>query len=238
MHKRHAPAFKSAPMNSHWNDQTKKNNYNVVLTANKLKYNPTYQTRAYGRKQTALYGFVLFLLFYSSSPSCKTGRGVSIGVQTPRCHINYYTREWLEPSLSLEYHERKRGLQNANWTLQMYWQSMVDMFQRVPAGVNRTHASFLNALAALKKEKGGKRERERKESWRGLGAWMLAWSWMPQPTKRNYTIYCPPPSPLHMHRAHTQNWRRQSHSNKVGWKQCAIIVRYERGEINREIYWK
>ncbi len=168
MHKRHAPAFKSAPMNSHWNDQTKKNNYNVVLTANKLKYNPAYQTRAYGRKQTALYGFVLFLLFYSSSPSCKTGRGVSIGVQTPRCHINYYTREWLEPSLSLEYHERKRGLQNAKWTLQMHWQSMVDMFQRVPAGVNRTHASFLNALAALKKEKGGK-ERGRKGKLEGAG---------------------------------------------------------------------
>lgn len=148
----------------------KKQLYNVVLTANKLKYNPAYQTRAYGRKQTALYGFVLFLLFYSSSPSCKTGRGVSIGVQTPRCHINYYTREWLEPSLSLEYHERKRGLQNANWTLQMHWQSMVDMFQRVPAGVNRTHASFLNALAALKKEKGEKeRGRERKVG----GGWVL-----------------------------------------------------------------
>lgn len=225
MHKRHAPAFKSAPMNSHWNDQTKKLLYNVVLTANKLKYNPAYQTRAYGRKQTALYGFVLFLLFYSSSQSCKTGRGVSIGVQTPRCHINYYTREWLEPSLILEYHERKRGLQNANWTLQMHWQSMVDMFQRVPAGVNKTHASFLNALAALKKEKGKKeRGRERKVG----GGWVLeCWPDLECLSQlREITQFiAPPPSPLHMHRAHTQNWRRQSHSNKVGWKQCAIIVR-------------
>lgn len=47
---------------------------------------------------------------------------------------------------------------------------MVDMFQRVPAGVNRTHASFLNALAALKKEKGEKeRGRERKVG----GGWVL-----------------------------------------------------------------
>lgn len=158
-----------------------------------------------------------FYYFAAALRVVRQSRGVSIEVQTPRCHINYYTREWLEPSRSLEYHERKRGLQNANWTLQMHWQSMVDMFQRVPAGVNRTHASFLNALAALKKGEGEKRERERKESWRGLGAWMLAWSWMPKPTKRNYTIYCPlPPSTLHMHRAHTQNGRRQSHS-KQSW---------------------
>lgn len=44
------------------------------------------------------------------------------------------------------------------------------MFQRVPAGVNRTHASFLNALAALKKEKGKKeRGREKKVG----GGWVL-----------------------------------------------------------------
>ncbi len=109
---------------------------------------------------------LIFLLFYSSSPSCKT----VIAVQAFRCHINYYTRGWLEPSLSLKYHERNRGLQNANWTLQMHWQGMVDMFQRVPVGVNRTHASFLNALAALKKEK-GKRERGRER--KVGGGWVL-----------------------------------------------------------------
>ncbi len=201
-------------MNSHWNDQTKKLLYNIVLTDNKLKYNPAYQTRAYGRKQT------YFVLFYSSSPSCKT----VIGVQTFRCHINYYTRGWLEPSLSLKYHERNRGLQNANWTLQMHWQGMVDMFQRVPAGVNRTHASFLNALAALKKEK-GKRERGRER--KVGGGWVLeCWPDLECLSQlREITLFIAPLlSPLHMHRAHTQNWRRQSHSNKVGWKQCAIIL--------------
>lgn len=45
----------------------------------------------------------------------------------------------------------------------MHSQSTVDMFQRVPAGMNRTHASFRNAFAALKEEKGVKeRGRERK----------------------------------------------------------------------------
>jgi len=48
---------------------------------------------------------------------------------------------------------------------------MVDMFQRVPAGVNRTHASFLNALAALKKkkEKGGKEREGEKRKLEGAG---------------------------------------------------------------------
>lgn len=150
----------------------------------------------------------MFYYFSAALRSCKTGRGASIEVLTPRCHINYYTRQWLEPSLILKYRGRKKGLQNANWTLQMHWQSMVDMFQRLPARVNRTHASFLNALAALKK-------REGKKEWGGEkkvgGGWVLeCWPDLECLGQlREITQFIAPlPTPRAL-RAHTQNRRSQ-----------------------------